>query len=286
MENLLNNGSFFLLFCSMVFYWICAFFNIYIFSSLGKKAIIGGNLTMFFLLIFRGIQEKHFPLSNPAIKKTFITINFFLRFFSLYEALIFLSWSLTFIHLIYSKFQFSDFIVGAILAPTALFLNAFANFQIPQQKLSPLIPALQSNWLMMHVTVMLLSYATLIFGSILSIVFLFLFQNFPPNILLNRLDQLSFRSIGIGFPLLTIGILSGSVWANEAWGSYWSWDPKETWSLVTWVVFAIYLHLRLIQKWEGSKSAILGTVGFFVIWVCFLGVNFLAKGFHSYGWFH
>lgn len=178
--------------------------------------------------------------------------------------------------------------IGAILAPTALFLNAFANFQIPEslQKLSPLIPALQSNWLMMHVTVMLLSYTTLISGSILSIVFLFLFQSSSSNILLNQLDQLSFRSIGIGFPLLTVGILSGSVWANEAWGSYWSWDPKETWSLVTWIVFAIYLHLRLIQQWDGYKSAILGTVGFFVVWICFLGVNFLAKGFHSYGWFH
>nr|YP_009472572.1 cytochrome c biogenesis protein ccs1 [Chlorodesmis fastigiata]ARO74174.1 cytochrome c biogenesis protein ccs1 [Chlorodesmis fastigiata] len=263
MENLLNNSSFFFLFCSMVFYWIRAFFNISIFSSLGKKAIIGGNLSMFFLLIFRGIQEKHFPLSN-------------------------LSWSLTFIHLIYSNFQFSDFIIGSILAPTALFLNAFASFQIPEslQKLSPLIPALQSNWLMMHVTVMLLSYATLIFGSILSIVFLFLFQSFSLNILLNQLDQLSFRSIGIGFPLLTVGILSGSVWANEAWGSYWSWDPKETWSLVTWIVFATYLHLRLTQQWDGYKSAILGTVGFFAVWICFLGVNFLAKGFHSYGWFH
>ena len=195
---------------------------------------------------------------------------------------------MTAIHLIYSKFKFSDFIIGTILAPTALFLNAFASFQLPEslQKFSPLIPALQSNWLMMHVTVMLLSYATLISGSILSIAFLFLFKSSTTNVLLNQLDQLSFRSIGIGFPLLTIGILSGSVWANEAWGSYWSWDPKETWSLVTWMVFAIYLHLRLTQKWDGYKSAILGTVGFFVIWICFLGVNFLAKGLHSYGWFH
>ena len=191
----------------------------------------------------------------------------FLRFFFFYETLIFLSWSVTFIHLIYSKFQFSDFIIGTILAPTALFLNAFANFQLPEslQKFSPLIPALRSNWLMMHVTAMLLSYAILIYGSILSIGFLFLFKSSPTNRLLDELDQLSFRSIGIGFLLLTIGILSGSVWANEAWGSYWSWDPKETWSLITWIVFAIYLHLRLIQKWDGLKSAILGTVGFFII---------------------
>nr|YP_009519598.1 cytochrome c biogenesis protein ccs1 [Udotea argentea]AYC65555.1 cytochrome c biogenesis protein ccs1 [Udotea argentea] len=267
MENFLNNSSFFLLLFSTLFYWIRAFFNLSIFSFLGKLAIIGGNLTMLFLLIFRGIQGNHFPLSNLAIKKTITLL-------------------LTFIYLIYSKFN--DFIIGTILAPTALFLNVFASFQLPEslKKLSPLIPALQSNWLVMHVTVMLLSYATLIFGSILSIAFLFLFKSSNTTILLNQIDQLSFRSIGIGFSLLTIGVLSGSVWANEAWGSYWSWDPKETWSLITWVIFAIYLHLRLTQKWRGYKSAILGTVGFFIIWICFLGVNFLAKGLHSYGWFH
>ena len=298
-----------------------------------------------------------------------------------YEALIFLSWSFTIIHLIIeTQFPWT----GTILAPTALFLNAFASFQLPEslQKHNSLIPALQSNWLMMHVTVMLLSYATLITGCVLAIALLaligtgsertpsaprrpivasqaqralrargrarsgasapfgakastmaalpltisrplpeapsadetkpkvhsarearapllgerplvhsqdlFLFEieglkNSDKRA--NQLDQLSFRSIGIGFPLLTVGILSGSVWANEAWGSYWSWDPKETWSFITWIIFAIYLHLRLNKKWSGVKSAILATIGFFVVWICFLGVNFLAKGLHSYGWF-
>lgn len=354
MENLFSNCSFLLLFFSMSFYWVRAFFNIYIFSKLGKWSIFGANLTMLFLLIYRGLCENHFPLSN------------------LYEALIFLSWSFTFIHLIIENFL-TYFVVGAITAPTALFLNAFASFKLPESfhKFSPLIPALKSNWLMMHVTVMLLSYATLICGCILSIAFLFLFEkkfeksinisnsmfkkrpkepfiekifeisqkslltksetwtqtnkqnytsiflNLKKNVndsaeqkesdysktslvdmmqnyflenrkiyLLNNLDQLSFRAIGIGFTLLTVGILSGSVWANEAWGSYWSWDPKETWSLITWLIFASYLHLRLTQQWNGVKSAILATCGFFVIWICFLGVNFLAKGLHSYGWFY
>lgn len=236
---------------------------------------------------------------------------FLLTFFSVfcfYEALIFLSWGLTFIHLIIENFL-SNFLIGAVTAPTALFLNAFASFQLPVslQKFQPLIPALQSNWLMMHVTVMLLSYATLMSGCLLSIAFLFLNVSFcsqkssdkgqiqthffenqktQKTQLLKKFDQLSFRAIGIGFPLLTIGILSGSVWANEAWGSYWNWDPKETWSLITWLIFAIYLHLRFTQNWKGWKSAILATLGFFVVWICFLGVNFLSKGLHSYGWFH
>jgi cytochrome c-type biogenesis protein CcsB len=98
-----------------------------------------------------------------------------------------------------------------------------------------------------------------------------------------NLDNLSYRILGIGFPLLTIGILSGAVWANEAWGSYWSWDPKETWALATWLVFAIYLHLRISKGWHGKKPAILASLGFVTVWICFLGVNLLGEGLHSYG---
>ena len=102
--------------------------------------------------------------------------------------------------------------------------------------------------------------------------------------LLQSLDNWSYRIIGLGFPFLTIGIISGGVWANEAWGSYWSWDPKETWALITWLVFATYLHARITKGWEGNRTAMLGGLGFFVIWICYLGVNFLGKGLHSYGW--
>jgi len=166
----------------------------------------------------------------------------------------------------------------------------------------------------------MLSYATLIIGSLLCILFLVISNyqevNFQlmensslplSNILLDyyeaklfsssnevselgklkllySLDNWSYRIIGLGFPFLTIGIIAGGVWANEAWGSYWSWDPKETWALITWLVFATYLHSRLTKGWEGKKTAILGSLGFFVIWICYLGVNFLGKGLHSYGW--
>ena len=180
------------------------------------------------------------------------------------------------------------------------------------RQILPLIPALQSNWLMMHVTVMILSYATLISGALLSISFLIFnylkfineinLQDFKPktsnNLILtslnfqeynfkfiNTLDNLSYRLISIGFSFLTIGILSGAVWANEAWGSYWSWDPKETWALITWIFFAIYLHTRLIKGWKGQKSAIIASFGFITLWICYLGVNLLGKGLHSYGWF-
>jgi len=170
---------------------------------------------------------------------------------------------------------------------------------------------------------MMISYATLIVGSLLSILYLaFSFisqetqkekikkqnlqikskeQNFinTNNIVLNietkdieisklsllqTIDVWSYRIIGLGFPFLTTGIISGAVWANEAWGAYWSWDPKETWALITWLIFAIYLHSRLLKGWQGQKAAFVGSIGFFVIWICYLGVNFLGKGLHSYGW--
>lgn len=103
--------------------------------------------------------------------------------------------------------------------------------------------------------------------------------------LAETLDNISYRIIGLGFPLLTIGIIAGAVWANEAWGSYWSWDPKETWALITWLVFAAYLHARITKGWQGRRPAILAATGFLVVWVCYLGVNLLGKGLHSYGWF-
>jgi len=209
----------------------------------------------------------------------------------------------------------------------------FASLSLPEnmQAPSPLVPALKSNWLMMHVTVMMLSYASLIVGSLLGILFLILTNGRKDEILLQgnsygrsfsdsnlantafykedstenystlisendvvvtpnkrlnlleSLDNLSYRTISFGFPLLTIGIIAGAVWANEAWGSYWSWDPKETWALITWLVFASYLHARITKSWQGRKPAIIASLGFIVVWICYLGVNFLGKGLHTYG---
>ena len=100
-----------------------------------------------------------------------------------------------------------------------------------------------------------------------------------------ELDSLSYRTITVGFLLLSVGLVSGAVWANEAWGTWWSWDPKETWAFITWLVYAVYLHMRLIRGWQGRKPAWVATAGLFVIAVCYIGVNLLGIGLHSYGWF-
>ena len=332
-EIILGNISFILLFCAMIFYWVKTSFSLFSrINFVGFSLTISANLSLFFLLILRWINYSHFPLSN------------------MYESLLFLAWSLTLLQIILEKISNNTFL-GAIVSPLALFTTSFASFSLPKemQKASVLVPALQSNWLMMHVTVMMLSYAALLGGSVLAIAFLILtfgkkveltgnslgfistsslpnsedtFVNFQvtnpglqyqdPNTesfltqsyygnfskctenlpksfdskLAKNLDNLSYRTLGIGFPLLTIGIVSGAVWANEAWGSYWSWDPKETWALITWVVFAIYFHTRITKGWEGKKPAIIATSGFFIVWICYLGVNLLGKGLHSYGWIH
>lgn len=258
-------------------------------------ADIGVQLANFLLTIFlagRWIESGHPPMSN------------------LYESLLFLTWTFLTIYFILSeRFPDKGFkgILGMILISPALFTYTFATWRLPleMQSSQPLVPALQSNWLLMHVSIMLLSYGALLGGSLLSITYLVLYSSIRARtesantlsrqgildihqgsaILLN-LDNLSGRTLGFAFPMLTLGILSGAVWANEAWGSYWSWDPKETWALITWFVFAIYLHVRIQKGWVGQKAAIVATLGFFLIWVCYLGVNLLGKGLHSYGWWN
>ena len=336
LENNLINLNFIILFLAMILYWLeSSFFFKYI-INIPNKLIIISNILQFLFLSLRWFNSNHFPLSN------------------LYESLLFLSYSLTTILMILNfknirlnneNKVFLKSIFGSILTPLILLLNTFANFSLPEElkAVNSLVPALQSNWLLMHVTVMILSYAALLCGCLFSITYLILtfFINFNlnnnlyifknlinkknfsfnnklafesgiynkkpisilyqekqiDNINVNKkknlsknilsvmvtLDNLSYRILGFGFPLLTMGLFSGAIWANQTWGSYWSWDPKETWALITWFIFAIYFHTRLSKGWSGFKSSLLASFGFIIIWICYLGVNLMGKGLHSYG---
>ncbi|MEH2288344.1 c-type cytochrome biogenesis protein CcsB [Nostoc sp.] len=347
LQNWLDNASFAILFLTMLVYWGgAAFPNLPYLAALGTAGMAIANLCIATLLGARWIEAGYFPLSN------------------LYESLFFLTWGITAVHLIAENSSRSR-LVGVATAPVAMAIAAFATMTLPSQMQAsePLVPALKSNWLMMHVSVMMLSYSALMVGSLLAIAFLIVTrgQNIqlqgssvgtggyrsngyrlhkaselisqPPTpavenngfarfetssngngngntavlnlvttpesqavasaeplspqrlSLAETLDNISYRIIGLGFPLLTIGIIAGGVWANEAWGSYWSWDPKETWALITWLVFAAYLHARITRGWQGRRPAILASAGLLVVWVCYLGVNLLGKGLHSYGWF-
>jgi len=316
-QSLLDNIVFLNLLFLTITYWASLIApNIKIFSTTSYYGNIFANFCLFTLLALRWLNFGYFPLSN------------------LYESLLFLAWGITFITLIIENRSQLN-LIGSISTPIALFVTGFASLSLPEsmQAPAPLVPALKSNWLMMHVTVMMLSYASLIVGSLLGIFFLILIRGKGKRIelqgnsygtpmtnnnladtafyqtkaldnystllvetsnpsnqvvdkrlsLLESIDNLSYRTISFGFPLLTIGIIAGAVWANEAWGSYWSWDPKETWALITWLVFASYLHARLTKSWQGEKPAMIASLGFVVVWICYLGVNFLGKGLHTYG---
>nr|ATV98426.1 cytochrome c heme attachment protein [Eschweilera pittieri] len=275
-----------------------------------EKGMIATFFCITGLLVTRWIYSGHLPLSN------------------LYESLIFLSWNFSIIHIV-PYFKKKKNYLSAITAPSAIFTQGFTTSglltEIHQSAI--LVPALQSEWLIMHVSMMVLGYAALLCGSLLSVALLvitfrkdikifyknnyllnesfsfdeikyinersnafgnisfFSSKNYYKSQLIQQLDHWSYRVISIGFIFLTIGILSGAVWANEAWGSYWNWDPKEIWAFITWTVFAIYLHIRTNTKLPPTNSAIVAAIGFLIIWICYFGVNLLGIGLHSYGSF-
>ncbi len=265
-------------------------------STAVRLLVAGANLCLTAQLVLRWWESGHFPISN------------------LYESLCFLAWGCTLTQLLVER-SWPSPLVPAAATPMALGCVAFASFALPDrlQEASPLVPALRSSWLVMHVSVIMISYAALLVGSLLSLAVLFTdrgnslelrsssigsggyrqAQMATPQLQLSsvampaveQLDSLSYRTITVGFLLLSVGLVSGAVWANEAWGSWWSWDPKETWALICWLVYAAYLHTRLIRGWQGRKPALVAAAGLVVIVVCYIGVNLLGIGLHSYGWF-
>ncbi len=274
-------------------------------SKAVRLLVAAANLCLTAQLVLRWWDSGHFPISN------------------LYESLCFLAWACTLTQLIVER-NWPSPLVPAAATPMALGCVAFASFALPDrlQEASPLVPALRSSWLVMHVSVIMVSYAALLVGSLLSLAVLFTDRGNSLELrsssigsggyrqatlvtaadgsgsgvaplqlssvampVVEQLDSLSYRTITVGFLLLSVGLVSGAVWANEAWGSWWSWDPKETWALICWLVYAAYLHTRLIRGWQGRKPALVAAAGLVVIAVCYIGVNLLGIGLHSYGWF-
>nr|YP_010849491.1 cytochrome c biogenesis protein [Lobelia clavata]WGH10581.1 cytochrome c biogenesis protein [Lobelia clavata] len=303
LEHILNHISFSIV-SIVISIW---FFNLLVTElikpyELSEKGMIPTFLCLTGLLVTRWIYSGHFPLSD------------------LYESLIFLSWSFSLIHIVaYFKKNKN---LSAITASSTIFTQGFATSSLLSeiQKPAILVPALQSEWLIMHVSMMILSYAALLCGSLLSAALLvftfrkksnrffksfsfneiqysydrstilrntsfFSGKNYYKSQLIQQLDFWSYRVISLGFLFLTTGIISGAVWANEAWGSYWSWDPKEIWAFITWMIFAIYLHIRTNKNFPGENSALVAALGFLIIWICYFGVNLLGIGLHSYGSF-
>jgi len=209
-----------------------------------------------------------------------------------YESLVFGAWAVVLIYL-FMEARHGSRELGVFPLSLAFLTMAYASFSTNvESKIQPLIPALKSNWLIAHVITCFLGYAGFAVACGLGILYLLKGPNEHPNnpgsgILaripgIHILDELIYQNVVFGFLLLTIGIITGSVWANSAWGSYWSWDPKETWSLITWLVYALLLHARLVRGWHGRRIAWVSILGFSCVIFTYLGVNFLLSGLHSY----
>ncbi len=269
---------------NLVFYSIAAAFYllgtisllVYLISLRGSISKVGsGLLSIGFILhtiaiVIRFHEAGYLPITN------------------LYESVSFLAWAILLVYLIvHHKYRIP--VLGAFVSPIVLIL-AIVGFALPREIL-PLHPALKSFWLPFHAILAFMGDAVFALAFSTGIMYLIqerqlkskkvggFYRRLPS---LGILDELNHRFLTFGFPLLTFGIVTGSVWANYAWGSYWSWDPKETWSLITWFLYAALLHQRLAIGWRGKKAAMMAIIGFLAALFTFLGVNLILRGFHSY----
>ena len=249
-----------------------------------KKESLGfsGTLTLFvgFLIHTAGIAFRWFETHKTGYG--YVPLS------NMYESLMFFSWTIVLIYLLIEK-KYGQRSIGAFTAPIAFLAIAITSITPGiSSHIEPLIPALQSNWLTIHVTTCFFGYAAFAVSFGISIMYLVQYKkerisekvNWLPES--EILDQLNYKTVIIGFPMLTLGIITGAAWAYYAWGSYWSWDPKETWSLVTWFIYAAFLHARLTTGWRGKKIAILSIIGFAAVLFTYFGVNYILVGLHSY----
>ena len=271
----MNESTFFLI--TFVLYILStAFYFAFLFSKKESLAKLGYNLAFmgFFIhtaaLIFRTIESGHAPFTN------------------MYESLSFLGWSAILAYIIIEgKFKIRT--AGPYYMLIVIGLMALASSPLMPSSAQPLMPALQSYWLWLHVSITMIGEAFFAIAFITSIMYLRADSREKKgnqkagSTSAEKLDLISYKCIAIGFPLFTLGgMVFGMVWAYKAWGTYWSWDPKEVWSLITWFVFALYLHTRIVMGWKGRRSAVIAILGFLAALFTYFGVNYLLAGLHSY----
>jgi cytochrome c-type biogenesis protein CcsB len=277
-NSLLFGISIFVYFFSMVLYVSYLAFRS---ESLGKVAtgtLLAGAIVETTAIFLRWYESYEMGIGRAPLT-------------NLYESLVFFALTIAIVYLLIER-KFKIKTAGAFVAPFPFIIMAYAS--LTPNEIQPLVPALQSNWLISHVVTCFVGYAA--FAVSFGVSFLYLFKvkaetgpgkkegaflGYLPSS--EVLDEVGYKTIAIGFPLLTIGIITGAFWANVAWGTYWSWDPKETWSLIVWLIYAAYLHARITRGWRGKRAALLSIVGFSATLFCYLGVNLILSGLHSYG---
>ena len=253
-------------------------------DKLGK--IVTGFTAVALLIQTAGIGLRWYESYEMGIGRAPLT--------NMYESVVFFAWSIVALYL-FIEWKFKVRIIGAFTIPFAFLAMAYASMSTNINKsISPLVPALQSNWLIAHVVTCFIGYAAFTVAAGLGIMYLIKSKSASPDTTssttilttlpsLKVIDTIIHKIMIFGFIWLTIGIVTGAVWANSAWGTYWSWDPKETWSLITWFIYAITLHARYTRGWGGKRIAWLAILGFFSVLFTYYGVNFLLSGLHSYG---
>ena len=230
-------------------------------------------------IVLRGILMGRLPMANQ------------------YEFATAFAWALALVSLVFIvKFRFP--VLGAFASPVTLLLAVYAGVQKLNElkviaangtdSIRNLMPALRSSWLGIHVSTVIIAYGAFGVSFVLSVVYLlrdrmkengFWDQHIPKK---EKLDTISYRCVSLGMMFLTVTIVIGGIWAESAWGSYWSWDPKETWALVTWVIYLVYLHLRIRGDWRDRTAAVFAVAGFVCVIFTYIGVNTFLPGIHSY----
>jgi cytochrome c-type biogenesis protein CcsB len=261
-------------------------------------------LTFYFASVIIGIIElfkstrtaSKLLILSAAAGFVFHTISILYRYFvaghlpitSPHEAASFFAWC-TLLLFFLIEFRYKVGLFGSFIMPVVFFLMLASSML--SREVKPLSPLLQSHWLGIHTLFAFLGNAAFALACVTGIMYLVqehylktknlgdLFERLPS---IQTLDYINYRLITIGFPLLTLAIITGSLWAHSAWGSLWRWDPREVWSLITWLIYALILHARLLAGWRGRRAAVLSIIGFFTILVAFFGIKLLEKGLHVF----
>jgi len=238
-----------------------------IFEKVGIISTVLGFIIHSIAIILRVIESNRLPFSNQ------------------YEFATSFSWGIVLCFIvIYFIYKYSA--TGAFVMPVAFIVMGYAS--VLPKEIKPLMPALQSGWLYVHVGTAVLSYGAFAVAAGLSVMYLVTERRKKEHIDVSKLpdskvcDYLSYRVIAFGYIMLTLVIITGAIWAKAAWSRYWGWDPKETWSLITWLIYSAYLHLRLNRGWRGRQAALFAIIGFICVIFTFIGVNILIPGIHSY----
>lgn len=239
-------------------------------ASVGRGILLVGFLFQVAGLVVRSVNARFMPVTN------------------MYESLNFFCSAIVLGYLIL-ELKTKNRSYGAFILPVVFLLMAFSSMPSIPKEVLPLIPALQSQWLVWHVLLAFIGEAAFAVAFGASVMYLlrerasegsFAARTFPSA---ESLDTVSYRAVAIGFPIFTLGaLIFGAIWAKYAWGDYWSWDPKETWALITWIVYALYLHARIVYGWKGRVAAWISIIGFLATMFTLFGVNYLLSGLHSY----